>query len=161
MGLWATTTSFPHLMPYFLKGNATSDTFGVSLLSTHIDRAEAQIASALSRRYSMPFSQIPPDVRRITEDLTSYFVIRASNYQDGKQKNQYLENFGRVLEDIEAIAKGERGLLYTDGSLVPVKSASRFGSSTKDMTPVFGIDDPQNWAPDPDLVDNLEDARDE
>jgi phage gp36-like protein len=124
------------------------------MLTKHIDRAEAFIASALSGRYSMPFSTVPPDVRRMAEDLASYYVIRASSYQDGKLKNQYLEEYKTVFSDIKAVADGAVKLSYTDGSLVSVKSSAKMLSSSENYTPVFGLDDPEKWQRDADEIED-------
>lgn len=161
MGLYATTTSISLILPGFLKSNTTSaDTEGTAIFSAHIDRAEAKINAAVSSRYSLPFSPIPPLLRSLAEDVASFYAIRGSLTQDGKQKNQYMQDFKDANEALKQILEGALKLTYTDGSLVPPLSTARFLSSHENYTPVFGLDDADQWKRDDDEVDAQDSARD-
>ena len=161
MGLYATTTSFTELLVRFYKNNTTSsDTTGVAIAVKHIDRAEGTVNAALTRRYAIPFATVPPEVRRISEDIATYYLIRACNYQDGKTtKHAYLEEFKTAFDDLKNIADGKSRLSLTDGSLLPIKASSRILSSTEDYTPIFGLDPAKNWERDPDEIDDQENSR--
>lgn len=160
MGDLATTTSVPELLVGFLKNNSSSsDTSAVSMFSRHIDRAEARVKSALAVRYSLPFSPVPPEVRRIAEDIACYFAIRGAHFQDSREKNEYLEEFKTAFDDLKDIVENKTKLAYTDGSLVPVIVSSTYLSSTENYTPVFGLDEPTQWQRDEDEVDDQESAR--
>lgn len=160
MSVWLTTTSFSDLLVRFFKGGtSSSDTAGVNIVSAQMERAEAVVMSALAARYSMPFTTVPPEVRRIAQDIASYMIIRASNWQDGKEKNRMLEEFKVAFEDLKAIASGDMKLTLTDGSLLSVKADTRMTSSTINYTPIFGKDDPTNWERDIDEINDEASAR--
>lgn len=162
MGLYATTTSIPNILPGFLKGNTTSsDTAGVNLFSHHIDRAEARINAAIASRYDIAgftSGSIPPLLIKLTEDIAAYRVIRATAYRVA-DRNEYLEDYKAAEDAIEQLIKGEINLTYTDGSSVAAISASRFLSNTKEYTPIAGLDDEQNWGRDSDEIDEQSSAR--
>lgn len=160
MAVWLTTTSFSDLLVRFFKGGTTSsDTAGVNIVSAHMERAEAVVMSAIAARYSMPFTTVPPEVRRLAQDIAAYYIIRASTYQDGKEKNRILEEFKEAFKDLKSIESGDRKLTLTDGSLVSVKASTRMTSNTIEYTPIFGLDEQKNWARDIDEINDLSDAR--
>lgn len=161
MGSYATTTSFPDLLVNFLKGNtSSSDTAGVAVLTRHINRAEGVVNSYVGARYSLPFTTVPPIIITITEDLTSYYAIRGTHFQDsGDQKNSYVDEFKTSMKMLEEIRDGKVKLALTNGSLVSVATGDRFQSSSENYTPVFGMDDPEDWKRDPDEVEDTSSAR--
>jgi len=160
MGIYATTTSVPYILVNFLKGNSIdTDSFGATLCSHHISNAEAFVNSHLANRYSMPFSPVPPDVRRMSEQVAAYHIIKSSIYQDPKSKNPYLEEFKNVFEQLKMYSSGKLPLTYTDGSLVPTLSNNTIFSSTENYAPIFALDDPESWERDIDEVDNTESSR--
>lgn len=160
MGTYATTTSIPYLLSGFLKGNSVlTDAFGATLSAHHIANAEGFVNSHLAVRYSMPFSPVPPDVRHMSEQIACYNIIKSSTYQDVKQKNPYLDEFGTALERLKMYTEGTLVLTYTDGSLVPTLSNSIMLSSTENYTPIFGRDDSKSWQRDEDEITDTENSR--
>lgn len=160
MGRYATTTSISDLIPNFLIGNTTtSDTAGTAMFSKHIDRAEGIVNTYVSARYSLPFTTVPPVLITLSEDLACYFAVRSAYTQDGQNKNQYYPEYKWAMEQLDSIRKGEIKLTLTDGSEVTGDTSNRYISSTENYTPVFGIDNPENWKVDPDLIDDQRDAR--
>jgi len=162
MGKYATTTSISQLLPGFLKGNTTtSDTEGTNIFSKHIERAEAKIDSVIASKYDITgftSGSIPPLLTKLTEDIAVYNVIRATSYRVD-DKNEYLDDYAKANESLEKIIKGEINLTYTDGSVVTPISSNRFLSDKSNYTPIFGLDDPQDWKRDDDEIDDQEDAR--
>ena len=168
MGSYATTSSLSNLLPNYLKGDTTSvDEAGKNRFSKHITRAESLVDSYIGPRYELPFivdtatTNVPPILRTLTEDMACYYAMRGDFNQDGKVKNAYLDDFKMAMKTLEAIGKGDQALLYTDGSQVPAIAASRFASSTKNYTPIFGLDKATDWRRDPDEVADTEDLRSE
>lgn len=160
MGLYATTTSISELIPNFLSGNTTtSDPAGSSMFSRHIDRAESVVNSYLTSLYSLPISPVPPILRTIAEDIACYFAVRSAYTQDGQNVNQYYPEYKKAMETLELLKDGEIKLSYTDGSTVAVSSTNRFLSSSENYTPIFNVDDPENWKVDPDQTDDIANAR--
>ena len=160
MGEYATTTSISELMPFFLSGNTTtSDSAGASIFARMAVKAESVVNAAVSARYSLPFTTVPPLLRSLAEDIACYFSLRGSYVQDGQNRQEYMDDYKQALETLEKIEKGSIKLTLTDGSAVPTAYASRFSSNTKDYTPIFGLDDETAWGVDADLLSAQEDAR--
>jgi phage gp36-like protein len=162
MGLYATTTSINLILPGFLKGNTTtSDTAGTNIFDHFITNAESKINSFIAARYDVQgftSGSVPPLLRKLTEDIAVYNVIRSTGYRVD-DKNEYLDDFKGAAETLDKLVKGELNLTYTDGSTVAVRSTTRFLSSTEGYTPIAGLDDHQNWKRDEDEIDDTSDAR--
>lgn len=164
MAIWLTTTSFETLMVRFYNGmSVTTDAFGASIVTTHMTRAEAAVMAALSSRYNVSdwntSTSCPPEVRRVAEDICSYFIIRASNYQDGKVKNSYLEEFKTSFDDLKNLASGVNKLTDSTGSLIATKAATLISSNTENYPPIFALDDPTSWNVSQAQLDDIEAAR--
>ena len=150
------------IAPGFLQEDTTSvDEVATARFSKHIDRAESIVNGAVGRRYSLPFTTVPPVIRTISEDIATYYALRGSFSQDGKVKNPYLVDYQSALDMLEKIMMGTMPLTYTDGSEVPANSANLFLSTTKDFRPIFGLDDAVDWRRDPDEVRQTQAERDE
>jgi len=160
MGAYATTTSLPQLMPFFLKQNTTTaDADGVAIFAKHIDRAEGVVNAAVTAKYSLPITPTPPILITLTEDIACYYATRGAYTQDGQNKNEYMTEYKSAMDILKQIIKGDIKLSLTDGSLVPVNSSSRFLASTENYTPIFGLDDPTEWQRDPNEIDDQARAR--
>lgn len=161
MGTYATNTSIAQILSQFAKDNSlTFDASGRAMVNKHITRAEGTVNGALARRYSLPFSSVPPEVTRITEDITCYYIIRATHWQShGDTKNPYLEDFKTAFGDLKSIADGKSSLADTTGSLITTNVTGLYKSSTEDYTPIFDVDEPTAWAVSDAKITDMEDAR--
>ena len=159
MGDYATTTSFPQLLPYILQGNSTADATGVAIIAAHIVRAEGVVNSYVAGRYSLPFAVVPPIIRSLSEDLASYYTIRASYVQDGERKNEYLVAYESAMEMLKEIRDGKMPLAMTDGSLLTQNTTGRYKSSTENYTPIFNLDSEEAWDADPDQIEDITSER--
>lgn len=158
MGIYATFTSWPVVMSRYYEGdNEHGDVKGEELVAKHISRAEGLVNSYLACRYSLPFTTVPPDVIRLTEDITSWFLIRAGQWQVGTI-NPYVADYKGAIDDLKEIRAGTLCLTNTNGSVIAT-STDTIKSSTADYTPIFEIDDSINWNPDDDKVTDLESSR--
>lgn len=167
MGRYATSTSIPLLMPFFLAGNTSaSDTAGVDIWSAAADRAEGYINASITNRYDpQPWTgtgtpAIPPLIRKINEDLACLYSMRSAVTQDTNIKNMNLADWERSEQLLFDIRDGKIKLAYTDGSLVPTRSSSRFLSSTAGYNHVFGMDDEDNWDSGQVEQDDIDSERD-
>lgn len=157
MGTYVANTDIETLLPGFYRGgSAGSDANGAAMATRMIVKAEALVNGAAATRYSMPFTTIPPDMIRIAQELTCYYLIEATTYQEGKE-NSATKRFERVFDDVKALREATLVLTYTNGSLVPTKTA-RMTTNT-DYTPIFGLDDPKDWKVDQREIDDQEEAR--
>jgi phage gp36-like protein len=166
MGVYATTTSIPDLIPNFLSGNTTtSDTQGTQQFSKHIDRAEATIDGFISTIYPLPFitgtttTNVPPLIRTLTEDIACYYALRSAYTQDGASKNPFYEAYKVAMDTLKEINQGKIKLVDTAGSLIATQATNRYLSNTDTYTPIFGKDDPKEWGRDPDEILDQENAR--
>lgn len=166
MGRYVTTTSIPVLMPGFLVGNTpTSDTAGVDLFSSAADFAEGWVNSVLVNRWDPSAwtttgnPGIPPSVRMIAANIAIYESLRRSGVQDAQIQNRHLLSYENAVQALNDLKEKRIGLAYTDGSLVPTRSAQAYLSSTEGYTPIFGLDDPEDWKRDTDEIDDQSDAR--
>lgn len=164
MGVYMTSTAIKVILPGFLKAGAdtaTSDTTGLAIFARQVDNAESKVNSVIASRYDITtFSStaIPPLLRKLTEDIAVFLTIRNTGYRADK-RNEYLDDYKTAIDTLERFIKGEVNLTYTDGSSVAVLSSSRFLSSSKDYTPIFGMDDPRLWKRDEDEKDDQSNAR--
>lgn len=159
MGSYATTTSLSELIPNFLRQNTTtSDTAGTALFSRHIDRAESVVNSKVSRLYSLPFTEVPPILRTITEDIACYYSLRGVYTQDGVDNNPHAKSYKDAMDMLDEIAEGTIKLADTSGSLVAVKAA-RYLSDKSGYTPIAGLDDQDQWKRDSDEISDQAAAR--
>lgn len=149
MGRYATSTSIPQLMPNFLVGNSSaSDTAGVDIWSTACDRAEAEVNAAVVARYdpsTWTSGAIPPLVVKLSQDLACLYAIKSAVTQDSQIKNANIADWEKASDSLGRIEAGQIKLAYTDGSLVPTRSSSRFLSSTMGFNHIFGMDKEKNW----------------
>lgn len=156
MGTFATTTALPNLLPFFYKGNTTSsDTAGVAMFSAQVDRAEAEVMSYLSARYTMPFTTVPPLVRAITEDIACYYLVRAAYTHDGEMQNRFLDDFKDAFTTLEQLRDGKSSLALTDGSLVSVRTTDKYKCSSEDYSQIFNHDGERNWNVGEQQIDDI------
>lgn len=160
MGNYATKTSIYLMLPGFLKDNtsASTDSFGTLMFDRQILNAESLVNAAVAPNYSISdFTAIPPLLRKLTEDIAIYNVIKATGYR-ADDRNEYLDDFERAMDMLDSIRKGETKLTYTNGSDIPVLS-NKILCDKSDYTPIFNLDDPTSWEVDPDQLDDIESER--
>ena len=161
---YCSTTAIYTALPKLPNTN-TANNYSIcaDILSLHIRRADGLINGKCARRYSVPFSPVPPYIRTIAEDIVCYYVMRSFYSQDAQNRSEYLEEFkDKALEDLDAIMNGDIDLVDTSGSAVPVQEdevVDRVSSNTQDYQPFFDIDDPLDWAFDEDREDAVDDKR--
>ena len=133
-------------------------------ISRHIVRASGVIDGYCARRFSLPFTStsIPPMIRTICEDITSYYTYRSYFTQDNANRSEYYDQYEKAMLDLEKIRDGAIDLVDTSGTLVPVNTAdtqSLLDSTTKDYHSFFDVDDSLNWKFDDDLLNAVSDGR--
>ena len=161
MGNYATTSSISNKLPDFLTGNTTtSDSKGTNTFSVYIDKAEAEFNGVAAKRYSLPFTTIPPLAREIAFNIAAFYTIRAFSSRNWPNRNDMLDDFKMGGHDLLAMLNsGDIKLTITDGSLIgPISTFAQ--SNRTDQGAVFGLDSPLNWKVDQDRLDDLEGSRD-
>lgn len=119
-----------------------------ALISAKIPRADAMINSYVGRRYSVPFSPVPPVIEQISVDLTAYLALTAKFTRDNHNTNDWVELIGKdCKEQLELIRDRKIDLVNTAGSIITERtSASRIVSSTQDYQPFADVDSQTSWA---------------
>lgn len=159
MGSYATTTSVSLRLPNFLRDNTTtSDATATAVISSFIDKAEAKFNAVASKRYSLPFTTVPPMARDLSLEMAAYYTIRAFSSRDWPNRNEMLDDYAKAFDDLDKIGKGELVLSLTDGSLIGARS-SLIQSNRDGEKSVFDVDDPDKWKVDKDRLDDIEDDR--
>ena len=160
---YASTTAILIRLPV-LPDTTTSEGYSqtVSLITGHVTRADGLINSYLARRYSVPFSPVPPVVRLICEDLTSFFVYRSEFMQDNQNRSEYLDLYDSALEWLTMLKNGDLELVDSLGSLISELSSTSqafVDANTKDWAPFFDVDSITSWKHDADRLTDIEDNR--
>lgn len=160
MGSYATITSISNKLPDFLEGNTTtSDSKGKDTFSVYIDKAEAEFNAVAAKRYSLPFSTVPPLAREISFNIAAFYTIRAFSSRDWPNRNEMLDDFAMGGHDLlKKLESGDIKLTATNGSLIdPISTYAQSNRTGEDS--VFELDDPGNWRADKNRLDNLDNAR--
>ena len=159
MGLFATTTSLQTLLP-----GVTFDAATTSLASMCITHAESHIRTSLARRYNFansPFNtstSIPTSLTSITEQLAMGYYFKNSS-RGSKESISRGEALIREAKDlIKEIANFGADLLDNSYAVI-ASSQAQVTSSTSDYTATMDEDDPLDWQPDQDKLDDIETDR--
>lgn len=118
-----------------------------ALISSKIPRAEAMINSYVGRRYSVPFTTVPPVIEQIAIDLTAYLALTAKFTRDNHNTNDWVELIGKdCKEQLELIRDRKIDLVDSTGAILTERtSASRIVSSTQDYQPFADLDEQTEW----------------
>lgn len=151
MGTYATYTAILIDYPALPQTTTTSRwTETLALLSTSIDAAEADINSAIGRRYAVPFAagSVPPKLKKLTIDLAAYYTFRAKYMRDSHNVSDWVKELkDEVDEELKLIRESDIDLVDTAGSVITERTAlTRIISNTQDYQPFFDLDEPTDWA---------------
>jgi phage gp36-like protein len=118
-----------------------------ALISSKIPRAEAMINSYVGRRYSVPFTTVPPVIEQIAIDLTAYLALTDKFTRDNHNTNDWVELIGKdCKEQLELIRDRKIDLVDSTGAILTERtSASRIVSSTQDYQPFADLDEQTEW----------------
>lgn len=163
---YCATATIITIVPGLPQETATNGwTETVAVISQHITRADGIIDGYLARRYAVPFTStaVPPAIRTIAEDITSYYTFRSFYSQDNHNRTEYFDELiMHARHDLELIRDGKMDLVLTSGSDAPLKSTttqSPLDSTTRSYQSHFDIDDSLYWDFDSDLKDSVSDSR--
>lgn len=124
-----------------------------------IARADSIIDSKLGGVYAVPFSPTPPIINTISTLLGSYFVMLTFFMRDSQNKSEWVEGLNdKAMGYLDDILKDKMLVLGADGSQVSQRGSS-LKSNTQDYQPVFDMDAIEDSKVDPDLLDEIADAR--
>jgi len=127
----------------------------------HITRAENIINHALSKRYTVPFTAVPPLVTTLAIDVASYFIMRSLYTKDSQNKNDWVDDLLKTAkEELEDLANGKRSLLDSNGAAIAQLEVNNISANRQSYTPVFDMDAVENQNVDNNLMADIAVERD-
>jgi hypothetical protein len=143
-----------------------NDTATSALASVCITDAENEIKKRLAKRYDFsgsPFdttTTIPPIITTLTETLAIGYMYEnmARGSKEGHARaDRYIK---RVMDNITELLEGDAQLMDASGELIAETEGEwSVFNSTEGYSPTFNEDDPENWTPDQEKLDDIADER--
>ena len=127
---------------------------------TWIALVEGEINAKLSDKYVVPFTDVPPIIQSITQDMTMYQIQRGIHTADSPTVSDWTQTFLDARAMLQDIMDGKISLVTSAGTIIESittrKGVETFG---EDYKPVFDMRDPLAWRIDPDrqVAENAED----
>jgi phage gp36-like protein len=119
------------------------------LQAAAIEGAEDYIDAALAARYTVPFDPTPGAVKDVVIDLV-YFKLTVR--QDGsKELKKWIDERVKGMQDGTIMLVDASGIIAATGNYAAAEAEGRLSS--------FGPDTPENWAVDPDWIEDAQDER--
>lgn len=144
---YSTATSILLILPGFPQTSSSEGySLTVEILNSHITRADARINSIIAERYDVSnfTTTVPPLLRLLSEDITSYYAMRSEYSGDNQNVNEWIDKYEMAVEQLNEIRDGKASLVDTSGSLIEEREADSdtgyVSSSTEDYTPAFDVD---------------------
>lgn len=133
------------------------------VIEKHLNRASALVDSMIGKRYAVPLTDTCPIIDNITEDITAYYSYRSFYSQDNHNKTEYFEELKELaLGYLDRIREGEIDIVDDSGSVLSEKTTSNvtlIDSNTRTYQSFFDVDDELDWKFDSDLLDEVNDNR--
>ncbi len=130
-----------------------------------VTKAEADIDTAISGRYTLPFSSTPPLIRSLAQDLTLYYIARRFFTQNAKDKNEWVDDYRtNAFEMLEKLRDGKINLLNSSKEIISTRTDQTQiwsdATDTTDYNPTMDERDAILQRTDPRLLDDLQDRDD-
>ena len=128
-----------------------------------MDKADAMVDMHLGSRYSVPLSApIPNIIRSLSEEIATYYIV-VDNILGGSVVNPFElvdDRYKKAMKMLEKLASGKLALsgvtaIQGETSRVYDKAAD------EDYQRVFDVDHETEWGVDGNLLDDIEDDRDD
>lgn len=162
MGAYTDESKIISLMPQLPATGTAGYTAMSALVSQAITDAEAEINGYAARRYSLPFSEVPVQIRAIADGLAVFYTYLHAYSADNTNRNDYTDDprYKIQLNKLQGIAEGDIALTLTNGSLVvQASTTSLVSSANNNYTPIFDMDTSTSWAVDSDRLDDISNDR--
>lgn len=119
------------------------------LQKTYIVYAEGLVDGQLYNHFVTPFSSNNLTVKDLCVDL--------AYWRAGRHKlDNAVEVGSSAQETIMALRDRQMVMVTTSGEVIEgISRASAGFSSTNSYTPIFGVDEPEDWQVDPDQVEGI------
>ena len=162
---YSTNTSILFILPGLPQTDTTEGyTTTVAIIEDHIDRADNIINSKIVKRFDVSqfATEVPPMLKTLSEDISSYFTYRSLYSGDNQNFNEWTDKFNMAMELLNELKEGEIDLVDDSGNIIEDRTTAtidRIVSSTEDYQPFFDEDDPLDWKLDDEKKDSIKDAR--
>ena len=162
---YSTNTTITLILPGLPQTtSAAGHSTTLALVDQHIARADNVINGKIAIRYNVAnfTSTVPPLVKTISEDITSYFTYRSLFSSDNQNLNEWTDKYKESIQMLDDIRNGDMDLIDENGNIIGEKETSdvdKIESTTQDYQPFFDEDEPIEWAVDGDKLTNIKDNR--
>jgi len=154
---YSTSTSIYTMLP-----GLTNNTANTAIIDQYITRVKGKIDNYVIGLYSpgdwTTAASTPPGIIQISDSIVAMWTMRSLFTRDGQNVNNWVAELGKqALEDLEKIASGEINLVNNSSSREGIHT--QISSDTEDYTPIFNLDEPEDWIIDNDQLDDISDDR--
>jgi phage gp36-like protein len=162
MGDYTSESKIMSLMPQLPVTGSAGYTASSALVTQAIADAEAEINGYVARRYSLPFTDVPVQIRAIADGLAVFYSYMYLYSSDSMNRNDFTDDprYKIQLSKLSAIADGEIRLTLTNGSaVVEPSSSSEVVSGNMRYATTFDVDTCTSWGVDSDRITTINDDR--
>lgn len=163
MGNYTTNTTVISEFPVLPQTTTVSRyTETASLITDKINNAESIINGYLGRRYTVPFSPVPPVVKTMAINLSAHYTFVAKFSSDSHNTNDWVTDLKiDVMAQLEDYRDRKMDIVNTAGTIIAEKNAdSRVISNTQGYAPTADLDTVTSWSISSSRLDDIEDGRD-
>lgn len=140
-----------------LLNDPNDDALPGDLIDILLDQCEAKIDSMLAHLYTVPFADYPSTPRIIrawAEQLTTYEILKHPRFRLEKPVDTAMIEQAREV-GVAALRDTARKKMRIPG----LKARDLTHSNTSERVRTFGLDEPEDWAIDPDTLQEVADGR--
>ena len=154
---YSTFTSIYTMLPGLNTSAANT-----AIINQYITRVTGKINSYVIDLYNpaswTTATSTPPAIILISDAITAMWTMRSLFTRDGQNRNEWVADLGaQALKDLDKISKGEISL--ANNSSTKETTNTLIESNTEDYTPIFNIDESEDWIIDADQLDDISDDR--
>jgi len=163
---YSTGTTILILLPGLPQTTTSSPAYTntTALIDQHIARADNIINSKIATRYDVSSftTSVPPLLKTLSEDITSFFTYRSEFSSDNQNSNEWTDKFNEAKTMLDELRDGDMDLVDSGGNIIDEITTStidRIESTTEDYQSFFDEDKSTNWKVDEDKITDIEDNR--
>ncbi|EOQ00958.1 phage protein Gp36 family protein [Bacillus cereus] len=108
------------------------------------DKASVYMNGILAKAYKVPFSPVPPFIKQVANDLSTYFFIESMYTSQKPNLDEFYKDLKLRLDKLlQDILNGDMTLIDEDGNVVePLPTWNNGYATTNDDEPFFGRSHP-------------------
>jgi len=108
-------------------------------LQVFCDRATIYVDGILAKAYTVPFSPVPPLIKQISNDMSTYLFAEAMFSSQKPNLDEFYIRLKERLDDLlQSVLNGDMALIGEDGSVTnPIPTWTNGYATTNDDEPFF------------------------